>query len=579
MQIAQNNIEQHLLKSSVLRRNSSVAGWLCLLFATLEYHAFAATATPPVVATAPSTEPKPAAAAVQTVGSIYIKEYRVLGARHLPPADVEKAVYPFLGPGRAPEDVEQARAALESAYKEKGFQTVGVQIPQQAFPPRGGVVILEVVENKVGRLRVKGSRYYLPSDIKKRAPSIAEGRLPNWTDVTRDIVALNRIADLRVTPDLRAGVEPGTVDIDLNVKDTFPMHGSIELNNRYSAGTVPLRLNGSISYNNLWQLGHSIGASFQVAPERPADAKVFSGYYTMRFPNLNDFSLTLQGTKQDSDVSTLGGAAVAGRGQILGLRAARTLPGSDGFFHSISLGFDYKHFDEDVRLFAAPTAGSPTPTSTVTSTPIDYYPFSVNYGAGWSGKNHFTELNGGMNFHFRGLGSETDKFDNKRFNADGSYIYFRGDLTHTQDLPWGFQAYGKVQGQISDSPLINSEQISGGGLSTVRGYLESAALGDNGIFGSIELRTPSVFGNNSNKDKLKDNEWRFYAFLDAGRLELNDPLPEQKSRVDLASYGFGSRIRLLNHLNASVDAAMPLNTLGNLSSGDYLITFRVWADF
>ena len=61
-------------------------------------------------------------------------------------------VYPFLGSERTSEDVEQARAALEKAYHDKGFQTVSIEIPQQKM--RRGVVILNVVEAKVGRLRV-----------------------------------------------------------------------------------------------------------------------------------------------------------------------------------------------------------------------------------------------------------------------------------------------------------------------------------------------------------------------------------------------------------------------------------------
>ncbi|MDB6173331.1 MAG: ShlB/FhaC/HecB family hemolysin secretion/activation protein, partial [Chthoniobacteraceae bacterium] len=50
------------------------------------------------------------------------------GVLHLPKIAVEEAVYPFLGPGRTSIDVEQARAALEQAYKEKGFQTVTVEV-------------------------------------------------------------------------------------------------------------------------------------------------------------------------------------------------------------------------------------------------------------------------------------------------------------------------------------------------------------------------------------------------------------------------------------------------------------------
>jgi hemolysin activation/secretion protein len=551
--------------------------------------------------TSAASQPTPATQAQATPATqeqgtpttLYIREYRVLGAHALKPVEVENAVYPFLGPGRTNGDVEKARAALENAYRDKGFQSVSVQVPAQT--PRHGVIVLQVTEAAVGRLRVRGSRYFLPSDIKKNAPSLQEGRLPNFTDVTRDIVALNRLADRRVTPVLNQGVEPGTVDVDLDVKDTLPLHGSLELNNRYSPNTTPLRLNGSVSYNNLWQLGHAAGFSFQIAPERLSDAEVFSAYYSV--PVTDTMNFMVLGTKQDSDVSTLGGSAVAGKGQIIGARAVFTLPKEDpGFFHTLTVGFDYKHFDEDLSTAAAPTAtatptttgvGSTTSSSTTSTasaatsgtttskTPIDYYPLTVAYSASWTGKQHYTEFNNSINFHTRGLGSSVTTFDNKRYNADGSYIYYHGDVSHTQDLPLGFQLFGKVQGQVADSPLVNSEQISGGGLSNVRGYEESVVLGDNGIFGTVELRSPSFIGS---KDK-KDNEWRVYGFWDGGRLTLNDPLPEQQSSYDLASVGVGSRLRLLNHLNGSLDVAWPLVSQGTTAVDSIFVTFRVWLDF
>jgi hemolysin activation/secretion protein len=60
-----------------------------------------------------------------------------------------------MGPGRTPDDVEQARLALEKIYHEQGFQTVSVSIPEQ--DPRRGIIRLQVSEGKVGRLRVKGA--------------------------------------------------------------------------------------------------------------------------------------------------------------------------------------------------------------------------------------------------------------------------------------------------------------------------------------------------------------------------------------------------------------------------------------
>lgn len=514
------------------------------------------------------------------VGSFYVQEYSVIGANTLNEAEVSDAVYPFLGPARTADDVEKARAALEKAYHDKGFQTVSVEIPAQN--PQGGIVLLQVNEAKVGRLRVKGSRYFSLADIKRHVPSLAEGKLPNFNDVSHDLSALNQLPDRRISPDLKPGVEPGTVDIDLQVKDTLPLHGSVELNNRHSADTTKLRLSGSLSYNNLWQLGHSIGASFQIAPEHLDDSKIYSAFYQVRFPNVPWFSLMFSATKQESDVATLGGSTTLGAGNIFGARALITLPGAKDFFHSLSFGVDYKDMKEEITTI---DLADGVQIALLKQYPIQYYPLSAVYDATWTGKGSATALSAGVHFHHRGLGSDPREFDNKRYKATGSYIYLRGDLSHTQELPGGFQLFGKVQGQAANQPLINTEQFAGGGLDTVRGYLEAAAVGDNALFGTIELRTPSLLGW-WDKDG-KESSWRLYTFLDGGYLTINQPLPEQTSRFDLASYGVGSSLDLWDHVHGSVDLAVPLISREGTSlfgpaqtlAHDPHVTFRVWADF
>ncbi len=495
----------------------------------------------------------------------YIREYRVSGAKVLPPVEVEKAVYPFLGPGRTEEDIELARAALEAAYIEAGYQTVTVEIPQQQI--RAGIVQLQVNESPVGRLRVRGARYYLPSHIKARARSVAEGRVIQFNDLKRDIVSLNQLADRRVTPDIQIGFEPGTVDVDLNVEDSLPLHGNVELNNRYSPDTVPLRLSAGINYGNLWQLGHTAGFSFQVAPEKPEDTTVYAAFYLMRFPGYDGFSLLFQGTKQDSDVSTLGGAAVAGRGETIGMRGLFTLPSREDFFHSISAGFDYKTFRQNVVL------GLDT-----FETPIFYYPLNISYSATWAKKGKATNLNAAVNFHPRGLGSSPQQFDDNRFKADGNYLYFRGDLAHTREFGGGFQLFVRAQGQVASEPLIPNEQFAAGGLDTVRGYLEGEVLGDHALLGTLELRSPSLLGNPESSPG-KFGEWRVYVFADGGFLELRDPLPEQEASFRMASVGFGSAIRILDRLSGSIDAAWPLVSQSVTVAHDPFVNFRVWADF
>ena len=494
------------------------------------------------------------------VGSLFIRQYRVNGGSDLlPRVQIESAVYPFLGPGRTENDVEQARAALEKAFRDKGYQTVTVQIPPQQV--RRGVVVLQVVEGKIGRLRVKGAHYYLPSAIKNAAPSMAEGTVPDFNAVQKDIVALNQIPGRQVTPVLRPGVVPGTYDIDLNVKDSLPLHSSLELNNRYSLSTTVLRLNGSISYDNLWQLGHKIGASFQIAPERLTDAEVFSGFYVAPIPNVEGLSLMFQGTKQNSDVSTLGGPAVAGNGDTIGGRALITLPTGTNYYQSFNTGIDYKHQYQNV-VFG----------------PITYYPICANYSLTLTGSGSVTELNLGVNFSLRGVSGNQTAFQSRGTQGDASYIYLRGDLSRTQDLPQGFQLFGKLQGQLSDQPLLDTEQFGGGGYSTARGYLEATQLGDDALFGTLELRSPSI-GSCFGKVGDKINDWRFFVFTDNGVLAFVDPLPQTQSKFTLSSVGIGTRAQAFGYFNGEIDLGVPLISKDLTGVPNYLITFRVWADF
>ncbi|MGK3925258.1 POTRA domain-containing protein, partial [Enterococcus faecium] len=91
---------------------------------------------------------------------------------------------------------EKARAAVEKAYQDKGLKTVSVSVPPQNA--LRGFVVLKVTENKVGQLRVKGSRYFDLEKIKSTAPSLREGTLPNLDkDVKKDVVALNQWPDRR----------------------------------------------------------------------------------------------------------------------------------------------------------------------------------------------------------------------------------------------------------------------------------------------------------------------------------------------------------------------------------------------
>ena len=104
-------------------------------------------------------------------------------------------------------------------------------------------------------------------------------------------------------------------------------------------------------------------------------------------------------------------------------------------------------------------------------------------------------------------------FDNKRYDATPGFIYFRGNLSHTQTLRNDIQLYGRATLQLTPDALVSSEQISLGGLDTVRGYLESETLGDYGGAVQFEMRSPSL----ADTIGWRLNELRGFGFFDWAR--------------------------------------------------------------
>lgn len=496
---------------------------------------------PPAVA----QEPKPFA----------ILEYQIDGNTLLPTMDVEKAVMPHLGETRTIKDIEAARAQLEQTYHDRGYKTVLVSIPQQQV--RDGLVKLHVTEAAVGKLHVGGSRYHSLDRIKEQVPQFAEGTVPQFAEVQTELAELNRSADLRVTPVLRASETPGKVDVDLTVKDTLPVHATVEVDNRYSANTVHWRTSGVLEYANLFQRGQSISLQYQAAPSEPQNAKVASVSYVIPLPE--NLVLALYGVHSDSDIAAVGDLNVIGKGDIFGLRLIAPLPTSaPDFYHSFTGGFDWKDLTQKV-LVKDPVTGA---TATVDS-PASYPVFTLQYSATWLGApvtgnlrpatasgRSSTTFDIATSFTLRGLGTDEREFADKRAGASDSFITLRPGVTREQVLAHAWSLVGRVEAQLASGPLINNEGFVAGGAESVRGYTEAERLGDHGIRGMLELRTPQLLM----RHFAQLERSYLLAFIEGAHLRILEPLPQQIDAYSMASFGVGLRFKARGFL-LSLDGA------------------------
>lgn len=499
-----------------------------------------------------------ASAATDPQNRFAILEFRVLHNTVLGTREIERAVYPHLGPNRTFEDVQAARVDLEKAYHDAGYSTVYVDIPEQGVDT--GIIRLAVTEGRLGHVAVHGTRYFMNRRILAAVPSLEPGTVPHFPDVQKQMNALNQSSpDLSVAPVLKAGAEPGTVDAELKVKDTLPLHANVEVNDRYTADTSHTRVNLNVSYDNLFQRYQTLSLGYQTAPEDSRDARVISGTYLIPLPSLSA-TLALYGVKTDSDVATVGTLGVIGKGQVYGARYVIQLPSIGKYVPNFTFGVDYKNFNENVLIESSPGL----------QTPIKYLNWSAAYGANILYGQTTTSFTVAGDFGIRGLLNKPNEFENKRFDAKPDYIYWHLDASHVRPLVFGTEVALRLSGQYTTEPLIDNEQFAVGGVDSVRGYLEAEDLGDIGFDASAEFRSPSLkslFG-------AHPREAYVYTFYDIGMVSIIDPLPKQTTRDDLQGYGVGLRISGLDGFDAGFDWAHPLTKTPYESAGSSRIHFH-----
>ena len=199
----------------------------------------------------------------------------------------------YTGPAVTFTHLRDGLGELQLLYRNLGFATVSVTLPQQKLS--NGVVHVKVVEGRLNQITVTGNHYYSSNNIRRALPSLTTNVLLNTKWFQPELDQANANADRQIYPVISPGPDPGTTDLTLKVKDRLPLHAHIEINNKATPGTPPLRIDSAIQYNNLWQLNHQIGLEYNFSPlsmksdgyapnvlEQPMVAS-YSGFYRIPF--------------------------------------------------------------------------------------------------------------------------------------------------------------------------------------------------------------------------------------------------------------------------------------------------------
>ena len=491
-----------------------------------------------------------------------VREFRVSGNSLLNMLDVERTLYRFLGNDKVFADIEKARDALLQRYHDDGYPAVLVDIPEQSVSD--GVVWLKVTESRVATRRITGSRYYSPRVLAEEVSALKPGNKLQIVTVQEQInQASAAFPERAINPILRPGRTPGTVEVELKVKDQLPLHGGLEINDRYGENTTRWRALGSVSYSNLWQRGHSLNIQYQTAPKKTEEVQVWSGTYLFRLPQSQSM-VAIYAVDSTSNTATLGDLNVIGNGNIYGLRWITPWRDGDGQSNSISLGVDYKDFGESILQQGAD----------ISNTPISYAAFSVDFSNTRQQAQQITNFRLSTGFGIRGLGNSMREFEAKRYLAQANYFFLRASVAHGRPLFAGTRLQLELEGQWANSPLISNEQFAAGGSATVRGYHESQQLGDDALRARVEWISPSLLNNKASGKTTGfmhgNNEQGLYGLLfwDGASLHLQEALSGQDSQTALASAGVGLRMNKGTVWQASLDWARAFKAAGSVAKGD-----------
>lgn len=530
-----------------------------------------------------AAQPVPAepANAAPAPEKFFIQAFDITGVTRLSVSEVERIVYDHAGPDRTKDDVEAARKALQDAYSAKGLEAVIVDVPVQDAESFGqGIVKIAVAEVPVGFVKVTDSRYHSLWVARQHVPSLQEGKAIDFKALQADVSRANRFPDRSINPEFKPGRVPGTVDVELRVTDSRPLHVTAEVDNDNSPSTSPLRASTSVRYTNLWQAGHTAALTYIVAPLHRSQTEVISGSYSVPLFD-SSWSFSVSGYHSNSNVASAGGSAVLGRGYQVGVRATYQLPAAHTY-QTISFGPDFKNFKQKI------TVGS----ALASSAPIRYIPFELSYTLAGATDSSTYQLTAGATMGLRtirgitcvdvsGLCVPTDAFRNREQFSNENFIHANLTLDLGHNFGSEIEAALHVSAQLADSHLITNEQFAAGGVHSVRGYYSAEAVGDDGISPSLELRAPSM-GNlfaNAGPALSWINDMRFFGFADAAFLHIRNALAGQTVNYRLIGLGGGVRVKLFDHISGEVIGAVPLTKGSVTKRGDPRVSFQVKGEF
>lgn len=486
---------------------SNPAGWgssarsvrqcllLLLLISTWLSGAIAQAETPSPATLPPSTplpdtlprEPSPPARYFP------VKKIQIQGNTLLPQGDLAALVQHLTGDKITLDELQKGAGTVQQAYRDAGYGGVIAFVPEQELGD--GEVVIRVVEGKLSNVEISDNRRYDEVNIRHSLPNLKEGETPRVQAIDRDIQLTNENPAKEVRVTLMAGAKPGDINAKVRVMEEKPIRLLLGFDSSGTASSSRFRTNIGIQHANLWNRDHIGTFQFQTSPTNPSQVHVISAGYRVPFYSLAgaiDAFLAHSNIANVATTTPAGPLGFTGKGDVAGFRAHRYLPRLGEYDHRVTLGWDWRHYNNNCSIGVFGSAGCGPAGEDVTLMPLSI---------GYTGQVQGPRVSWGFNTTVSGNvgGSSERQFSAVRPWADKHYTIWRFFGFSNLSLPAGFGFSARVAAQYSPDALVPGEQlgIGGagsalGGVISVRGYREREVVGDYGTFFNLEALGPDA---------------------------------------------------------------------------------------
>lgn len=393
------------------------------------------------------------------------------GATHLDAAEQARLTQAFIGQCVGLKEIRDLMRGITNRYVELGMVTSRVYIPQQEMGQ--GVLKLLVLEGKVGSLRLSDEQAGV--HLASAFPGL-EGRVLNIRDIEQGLDQINRLGSNSATMELQPSDEPGQTNVVIQNQPRARVNGGFTIDNYGSPSTGDLRGTLNVSADNLYGVNDAWFASASRNLDanrrtRLSESFMIGANYPYGYWN---FGANVSKSAYASTVRTFTQQfRSSGNTETFSLTAQRVLLRGQTSKLTLNTGIAHK----DSRNYIE---GSLLTSSSPRLTDFNLGLTSVfSLGAGTFTVD--TSLNKGLKaFGVEALpGAGTNNVPTPtgvRYNAGVSY--FRPLRLGTLDATWS----SSLQMQTSPHNLYGSEQMSIGGLHTVRGFDGTSASGERGAY-------------------------------------------------------------------------------------------------